>query len=94
MQKIVKTVMNNQSQEAYKLVEENLYKMLINGIDSEEILKELLDEFLKSNPQDKMAFGIIHQAAETERNMNLGDKPVFHLFAFVVRIIAMAQSNQ
>lgn len=60
------------------------------------ILKELLDQLVapQSKLPDKAIFEIIYRAAETEKNMCQGDKPIYHLLAFAARCVVLIQENK
>ena len=76
------------------MAEESFYKILVSGVDGEEVLREMVNEMLRRKLSEKITFDFLHKAAETERCLNLGDKAIFHLIAFVAYCFALVQSDQ
>ena len=72
-----------------------LYQLLINCIEEGLILKAIIEELVADKEvTEKALFEIVHRAAETEKTMCQGDKPIYHLLAFAARCMAILQQSK
>ena len=63
-----------------------MYDLLVNCIPGEIIMKNLLLE-LMNFVDTKVKYEFIHWAAHHERLLQMGAKPIFHIEAFIARIM-------
>ncbi|KMZ61210.1 Replication factor C subunit 5 [Zostera marina] len=85
---IVSDIMKEQSPKRLFLVRGKLYELLINCIPPGFILKNLLSELLKKL-DDELKHEVCHWAAHYEHRMQLGQKAIFHLEAFVAKFMSI-----
>ena len=65
-----------------------LYELLINAISPELILKKLAGE-LQAKMDAQLKYEVAAYAAYFEHRLQLGQKPIIHLEAFVARVMAV-----
>lgn len=70
--------------ESHLKIRKQLSHFILYGVDYVFILKELTKHFIKEYPN--YCFEIIDSVAKYEHNMALGNKPIFHIEAFVFHI--------
>ncbi|RZC42890.1 Rep fac C, DNA pol3 delta2, and/or Rad17 domain containing protein [Asbolus verrucosus] len=88
---IANKILKEQSVTTLAKVREDLYELMIFGVPSEIIFKNLLQELTK-NCDMELAFQIVEQAAAFEHRMAKGSKEIFHLEAFVAKCMCLYQN--
>ena len=88
IKEISNMIFKEQSPQQLRQIRDKFYNLLVNCIDGSTILKELLDHMMQwSGLQEDIIFHIIHQAAEHEKTLNSGSKPIYHLEAFAAHVM-------
>ncbi|KAH7315448.1 hypothetical protein KP509_21G050200 [Ceratopteris richardii] len=85
---IASDIVNEQSPKRLFLVRGKLYELLVNCIPPELILKRLLLELMKKLDSE-LKHEVCHWAAFYEHRMQLGQKAIFHLEAFVAKFMSI-----
>ncbi|KAJ7566381.1 hypothetical protein O6H91_02G100000 [Diphasiastrum complanatum] len=85
---VASDIMNEQSPKRLFLVRGKLYELLVNCIPPELILKRLLLELMKKLDSE-LKHEVCHWAAFYEHRMQLGQKAIFHLEAFVAKFMSI-----
>ncbi|XP_031474425.1 replication factor C subunit 3 isoform X1 [Nymphaea colorata] len=85
---IASDIVNEQSPKRLFLVRGKLYELLVNCIPPEVILKRLLYELMKKLDSE-LKHEICHWAAYYEHKMQLGQKAIFHIEAFVAKFMSI-----
>lgn len=81
-------IVEEQSPNRLLQIRERLYELLVHCIPPEMIMKKLLQE-LMMNCDGTLKTGVIQAAARFEHRMQKGQKPIYHLEAFVAYFMAM-----
>ncbi|CAK9197039.1 unnamed protein product [Sphagnum troendelagicum] len=81
-------ILNEQSPKRLFLVRGKLYELLTNCIPPELILKRLLQELTKKLDSE-LKHEVCHWAAFYEHRLQLGQKAIFHLEAFVAKFMSI-----
>jgi replication factor C subunit 3/5 len=81
-------ILNEQSPKRLFLVRGKLYELLTNCIPPELILKRLLQELMKKLDSE-LKHEVCHWAAFYEHRLQLGQKAIFHLEAFVAKFMSI-----
>lgn len=85
---IAREIMSDQSPKTLFIVRGRLYELLINAISPELILKKLAAE-LQSKLDAELKYEVSAYAAYFEHRLQLGQKAIIHLEAFVARFSAL-----
>jgi len=85
---VAQTIISEQSPTSILAVRGKLYELLGNCIPPTTILKVLLKEILK-RVDDSLKPHVVEAAAYYEHRLQLGSKPIFHLEAFIVKVMAI-----
>ena len=85
---IAQEVMAEQSPKRLFQVRNRLYELLINCIPPELILKTLTFELLRKLDAE-VKHEVMYWAAFYEHRLQMGQKPIFHLEAFVARFMSV-----
>ncbi|PVU90132.1 hypothetical protein BB561_005008 [Smittium simulii] len=85
---LAKSLLDAQSPAVVLKSRSTLYELLTHCIPPTDILKKLV-QFLLDKVDDNIKPDIILEAAKYEERMNKGQKPIFHLEAFVAKFQAM-----
>jgi len=85
---VCEDIVSEQSPRQLKNIREKIYDLLINCIPGDLIIKYLLAELLKK-VDNECKFEIIHWAAQHERKLQLGSKPIFHIESFIARVMVV-----
>ena len=88
LRETARLIVQQQNVERIILIRERLYELLCHCIPADIIFKSLLKELL-SICDGQMKGDVIEIAADLEHKMNLGDKQIFYLEAFVVKFMAL-----
>lgn len=83
--------MKEQSPKCLYAVRGKLYELLVNCVPPEIILRRLCLELLKKL-DDELKHTAVQQAALFEHRLQEGQKPIFHLEAFVARFMSEYKS--
>lgn len=81
-------IVQQQSAERVLQIRDRLYELLCHCIPPDVIFKGLLKELIQACDQ-QLKPDVVYMAADLEHRMNLGDKPIFYLEAFVVKFMAL-----
>jgi len=84
-------MMQEQSPKRVYQIRGRLYELLVNCIPPELILKRLTAELLRKLDAE-LKHEVAHWAAFYEHRLQSGQKPIFHLEAFVARFMALYRS--
>lgn len=87
MQEIASDMLREQSPKNLYAVRGKLYELLVNCVPPEIILRRLCLELLKKL-DDELKHMAVQQAALFEHRLQEGQKPIFHLEAFVARFMS------
>ncbi|EFJ13022.1 hypothetical protein SELMODRAFT_121188 [Selaginella moellendorffii] len=85
---IASDIVNEQSPKRLFIVRGKLYELLVNCIPPEIVLKRLLVELMKKLDSE-LKHEVCHWAAYHEHRMQLGQKAIFHLEAFVAKFMSV-----
>lgn len=85
---LAKSVCEEQSPTRLYMARNKMYELLINCIPPEVIIKNLTTNLLR-RVDDEIRHKIIREAAFYEHRMQLGNKPIYHLEAFVAKFMAI-----
>jgi replication factor C subunit 3/5 len=77
-----------QSPKQIRTIRDKVYDLLINCIPGDVIIKTIIQE-LNKKVDKSMRFELIHWAAHHERRLQLGSKAVFHIEAFIARVMVV-----
>jgi replication factor C subunit 3/5 len=88
VQEIANDMLQEQSPKRLYQVRGKLYELLGNCIPAELILRALLVELLRKL-DDELKVEVVQQAAFYEHRLQEGQKPIFHLEAFVAKFMAL-----
>ena len=83
---IAKDVMKEQTAKKLREIREKVYDLLINCIPGEYIVKYVVEE-LSIYADDRLKLQLLYWAAYHEVRMQMGNKPIFHIEAFLARIM-------
>lgn len=81
-------IIKQQSVEQVIAIRDRLFELLCHCIPADLIFKNLLKELL-NNCDGQLKPDIVALAAQLEHQMNLGDKQIFYLEAFVVKFMSV-----
>nr|CDS32114.1 signal peptidase complex subunit 3 [Hymenolepis microstoma] len=82
------SILGEQSPRRVMEVRSRLYELLAHCIPPDVIFKGLLDNLL-SSCDSTLKYDLVSLAATHEHRMHLGQKPIFHLEAFVISFMAI-----
>jgi len=85
---IAREVLSEQSPKALLLVRSRLYELLVSAISPELILRRLAAELMQKLDSE-LKHEVCAYAAFFEHRIQLGQKPIIHLEAFVARFMAL-----
>uniref|UniRef100_A0A7S2XUU0 Replication factor C C-terminal domain-containing protein n=1 Tax=Fibrocapsa japonica TaxID=94617 RepID=A0A7S2XUU0_9STRA len=85
---LAKDIINEQSPQMLLTCREKLYKLLINCIPPDVIIKTLSRELMKVL-DDELKHEVAHWAAVYEHRMQIGSKDIYHLEAFVAKFMSI-----
>lgn len=88
---IAKSIIEEQSPQKLLKIRDDFFLLLTNCIAPETILKTLLSKLLGFMDGDQ-AHKVISLAALYEHRMKCGSKPIFHLEAFVAKVMTLCQN--
>jgi replication factor C subunit 3/5 len=88
LQEIANDMLQEQSPKRLYQVRGKLYELLGNCIPAELILRALLVELLRKL-DDELKVEVVKHAAFYEHRLQEGQKPIFHLEAFVAKFMAL-----
>ena len=91
MQEIARDILREQSPKNLYAVRQKLYELLVNCIPPEVVLRRLCLELLKKLDNELKA-SAVQWAALFEHRLQEGQKPIFHLEAFVARFMSEYKS--
>lgn len=74
-----------------RAIREKVYDLLINCIPGDMIIKYLLLDLLKKMDSD-VKYELIHYASEHENKLQLGSKPIFHIEAFIAKVMLICKT--
>ena len=86
---IAKSITEQQSPARLLEIRSKLYELLQNCIPPAVIIKTLVSELCELVPDDSLKYSFIEAAAIFEHRMQLGTKEIFHLEAFVAKVMAV-----
>lgn len=87
-QEIAHDMVSEQTPKRLLQVRGKLYELLGNCIPSELIMRTLVTELLKKL-DDELKVQVVQQAAFYEHRLQEGQKPIFHLEAFVAKFMML-----
>mmetsp|Transcript_4058 Transcript_4058/g.7475 ORF Transcript_4058/g.7475 Transcript_4058/m.7475 type:complete len:355 (+) Transcript_4058:67-1131(+) len=87
IQSIASSIVQEQSPMRLMQVRSKLYELLGNCIPPDVIMKTLTKELL-SRMDDELKYKVIELAAFFEHRMKIGNKPIYHLEAFVAKFMS------
>ncbi|KAG2501602.1 hypothetical protein HYH03_000107 [Edaphochlamys debaryana] len=87
---VAANIMSEQTPKQLYLVRGKLYELLANCVPPELIMRNLLFELLKKM-DDEVKLEAVSYAAQFEQRLQEGAKAIFHLEAFVARIMAIVK---
>lgn len=92
--KLVPMITQEQSARQLLAIRAKIYEMLANCVPADIIIKELVFYLTRlSQQQDEAArHAIARWAAFYEHRVNLGSKPIFHIEAFIAKVMAVYKS--
>ncbi|KAL9646206.1 hypothetical protein ABK040_008079 [Willaertia magna] len=90
---IAKSIIQEQSPNQLLKIRDDFYLLLTNCISPETILKQLLLKLLELNPSDEQSIKLVNLAAIFEHRMKCGSNPIFHLEAFVAKVMTMLMNS-
>ncbi len=73
------------------MIREKVYDLLVNCIPGDLIIKYLLLDLLSKMDSD-VKFELIHYAAYHENKLQKGSKPIFHIEAFIARVMLICKN--
>lgn len=85
---IASDIVNEQTPRRLFQVRGKLYELLVNCIPPDVILKRLLAELMKKLDSE-LKHEVAHWAAYYEHRLQLGQKPIFHIEAFVAKFMSI-----
>ncbi|KAI8897735.1 P-loop containing nucleoside triphosphate hydrolase protein [Globomyces pollinis-pini] len=85
---IVQTILRDQSPKSLYDIRGKLYQLLANCIPANVIIKNLTMELLRNVDSDLQP-QIVAAAAEYEHRMQIGSKKIFHLEAFIAKVMSV-----
>ncbi|KAI9207139.1 P-loop containing nucleoside triphosphate hydrolase protein [Polychytrium aggregatum] len=88
IQELAHSILQEQSPARLMAVRSKLYDLLAHCIPAEIVLKNLAFQLLH-NVSEELKPGIAKAAAEYEHRIQLGNKPIFHLEAFVAKFMSI-----
>jgi replication factor C subunit 3/5 len=88
LRETARMIVQQQNIEKIVQIRERLYELLCHCIPADIIFKGLLKELLAMS-DSQMKTDVVQIAAEFEHKMNLGDKQIFYLEAFVIKFMAL-----
>jgi len=74
-----------------RAIREKVYDLLINCIPGDLVIKYIAFDLLKKLDTD-VKYELVHYAAHHERKLQLGSKPIFHIEAFIARIMLICKT--
>jgi len=86
--RVAKKILQEQSPKMAMEVRGNVYELLAACLPPDFILKELLKKLIQNQKNDAVKQRAINAAAHFESTMRQGSKDIFHIEAFVTRIMA------
>ena len=89
---IVKKILANQSVDMIKDFRTVFYKLLVNQIPADDIIKEMLVSFCKNNNNKLKTLKAKEDAARCDRLMKRGHRDIIYLESFLVKLM-MIQKN-
>lgn len=88
LQETAALMVQQQSPQRLLEVRERLYELLTHCIPPDIIMKGLLEELI-SNCDGQLKMEVVQSAAYFEHRLQLGQKPIFHMEAFVAKFMAI-----
>lgn len=85
---VARKASEDQSIQRLAMIRGHLYELLIHGIPSNIIFKTLVDELVK-NCDMQLKTKVIEQAAFYEQRLQLGNKEIYHLEAFMAKFMCL-----
>jgi len=85
---LARIILEEQSPARLLLVRGKMYELLANCIPPDVIIRTLMNAFLKK-VDDQVKHDIVKYAAFYEHRMKCGSKPIFHLEAFVAKVMSI-----
>jgi replication factor C subunit 3/5 len=85
---VARECMSDQSPKTLFIIRGRLYELLVNAISPELILRKLASE-LMSKVDDDLKHEVCAYAAHFEHRLQMGQKAIIHLEAFVARFMAL-----
>jgi len=85
---ISKDILHEQTPTQLKAIREKVYDLLVNCVPGEVIIKSVMMD-LMSSIDDDIKFEAIHWAAYHENKLQKGSKPIFHIEAFISRMMLL-----
>jgi replication factor C subunit 3/5 len=85
---IAREAMSDQSPKQLFVIRGRLYELLVNAISPELILRRLAQE-LQGKLDAELKYEVAAYAAHFEHRLQLGQKAIIHLEAFVARFMAL-----
>jgi replication factor C subunit 3/5 len=81
-------ILTEQSPKKLYDLRQKLYELLSHCIPGDVIMREILDELMRTHVPNFLKPRLVEQAAIYDQSMKLGAKPVIHLEAFVAQVMA------
>lgn len=88
IQQIANEVLEQQSPKKLLEIREKFFKLTTHSIPSDLIFRKLVDYLIGNIQSTEMKHSIIHDGAVYERRMKLGSRSIFHLEAFIAKVMA------
>jgi replication factor C subunit 3/5 len=91
--KVADKVVMEQSPVALMEVRDMLYELLTNCIPPDEIIRKLVKCLILKIPFGEVKHEIVHWGAHYEHRMHMGSKEIFHLEAFLAKVMAIYKKS-
>ena len=88
IQETSRIIIQQQNPEKILVIRERLYELLSHCIPPNVIFKTLVNQLINSCDAE-IKIDVISMAADIEYKMNLGDKQIFYLEAFIIKFMAI-----
>ncbi|GLC47958.1 hypothetical protein PLESTB_000043800 [Pleodorina starrii] len=88
---VARNIMDEQSPKQLFVVRGKMYELLANCVPPELIMRQLLLELLKKM-DDEIKVEVVQQAALFEQRLQEGAKAIFHLEAFVAKVMSIVKN--
>ncbi|GFE55612.1 replication factor C subunit [Babesia ovis] len=93
VQKIVKSIMDNQTPSAISTLRPQVYELLVCCIPGEVVLESIVDQLTK-RVKPEVVPRIMHVAAHFSHTMKQGSRDIWHIEAAIVQFMALIAANK